>query len=302
MLDFPDADERASDIQRQFNAEIEIASRMFAVWLNRPLDGWLRRSELPGECLSIAWMLNTQACRQFRSVVELCRIGEAYNATIVARSLFETTLAVYFVLAPKFHIVVEQKHDRSQKRIPISGWRARVRKSGERKGALPRKLRALLYAGHCVLQGAEVAAAGDGESPVDPQMAKVAMSKIGTKWEFIQRNHPKTYSGLQIRSLADAAGQYFPLWYSRVYKDQSRRVHGGDAFSHVVENKHTGKPDPAWFSTDGDVQFTLYCGTTLFFSFANYLNTFVDLGHATDMLIEGFFDEMKIVYNDKPPA
>jgi hypothetical protein len=96
MLDFPGFDERSAEIQESYRADFELARRMFSSWVHRPIDRWLFKSELPGEVLSLSYMLNIQACRQFRSVIELCKIGEGENANILARSLFETTLGHFF--------------------------------------------------------------------------------------------------------------------------------------------------------------------------------------------------------------
>lgn len=50
--------------------------------------------------LSVA-ALNLQAFPLFRSIIEDCKRGEGYSASIICRSLFETYLALTFILKPK---------------------------------------------------------------------------------------------------------------------------------------------------------------------------------------------------------
>jgi len=311
MLDFPGHTDRIASIQQQFSAELKLAKRMFSSWMCRPIERWLYKSDLPGEVTGLSWMLNTQACRQFRSVVELCRIGEAENANALARGLFETVLASYFVLAPKFHIVVEPRRGKSPKRDVLKGkWHARVRHAGERCVTSRRKTRALLYMAHCVAQSVNVAStlsadhlARTGEElepALDPRILSTAKNRIGRKWKYIQGHQPYTYSGLSVKGLADAAGHWFPDWYRIVYPDQSRHVHGVDPVSYVGRDKVSGQYQPAWFSNDLAIGCVLYCANMLFFSFTVCMNENVDMGNATEMLLDGYMDELKTIYGYAP--
>src|SRR5262245_56178694 len=98
MLAYPDQDERSAEIRNRFGDELRVAEGVFDFWLKLKKDKWLKRSRLSWRVKHVAMLLNMQACRQFRSVVELCKISEAFNASIIARSLYETALATYFVL------------------------------------------------------------------------------------------------------------------------------------------------------------------------------------------------------------
>ena len=57
----------AAEIQERNAAAIDLAERMFSSWIGRPLDEWLFKSDLSGDVLGLAYGLNFQACRQFRS-------------------------------------------------------------------------------------------------------------------------------------------------------------------------------------------------------------------------------------------
>lgn len=149
MKTFLEFEQRIAAIQQQHSRNLAIASRMFSAWIDNPPDPWVDRCDLPWEVKVLATLLNTQMCRQFRSAVELCRVGEAYNASIIGRSIFETVLAVHFILAPEFHIAVEQAHGAKPERRPLPGkWSAKVPKNPDIGSALSRELRGELYAGN----------------------------------------------------------------------------------------------------------------------------------------------------------
>jgi hypothetical protein len=61
-----------------------------------------------------------RVCRQFHTIVDLCKAAEAFCADIVSRSLFETVVAAYFVLKHKFHIVIDLAIDKCTRK-PLDG-------------------------------------------------------------------------------------------------------------------------------------------------------------------------------------
>ncbi len=311
MLDFPGFETRVAEIQVQNSDAIELARRMFSSWINRPIDRWLSKSDLPGVVLSLSYMLNVQACRQFRTVVELCRIGEGANANIIGRSLFETVLAAHFILAEKFYIVLKPKlskrHGNPPKRTPLK-WTARPRQPGDRCRTMSREKRALIFQAHCMAQGYDIAEAigthifvdTGKQLTLDPKPLKDARKRIGPEWEYIQSHYPKTYSGLTLKALAEAAGHWFPIWYESMYPDQSRNVHGVDPISHLNIDQATGEVEGGWFSNDMTIKTALYCANLLFLAFTSCLNENIGLGGATDMLLNGYLDDMKKVYGYSP--
>jgi hypothetical protein len=135
---------------------------------------------------------------------------------------------------------------------------------------------------------------------LDPNVLRDAKKRIGRKWKQIQSKYPNTYSGLSIRSLADAAGSWFPQWYGTVYKGQSLPVHGVDPIAYVNVDITTETVEPRWFSTNDNIRYALYCGNMLFLGFTYYMNDYIDLGDATNMLIRGYMDELKSLYQESP--
>jgi len=84
-----------------------------------------------------------------------------------------------------------------------------------------------------------------------------------------------------------------------MYTDQSRYVHGVDPISYVNVNRETGECEIDWFSNDYKIKETLYCANTLFMAFTACLNENIGLGSATDMLLDGHFEDLKSVYEYK---
>jgi hypothetical protein len=294
MISFPDPSNRVAGVSQRLAAQFASAERFFSAWLPLQLGDRLRASELPDTTKSVVWMLNTQACRQFRTTIELARIAEASNGSIIARSLFESALALRFVLAAEFMVRIEQKRDRDTGQPLPNKWNVKLPNHSEDDIDLPRDLRAQLYAAQCFRKGAQIAEICGNRSPVDPRIAGLVVERIGPQWDSIQRSG-KSYSGMSVEVLAQASGSPFPLWYEKVYRDQSRRVHGIDAFSHVVGGD-SGDPKPAWLSTDDDVEFVLYCAMMLFLICTNLIADCVPLDAEADGAVEEFFRELKIVW------
>jgi len=309
VLEFPRTNERAKELNSKYRAEFDTASRMFAVWMSRPLGQRLAKSSLPGEVGGLTILLNTQACRQFRSIIELCRIGEAENAIVLARSLFETVLAVNFVLAPKLNIVIEprrgkpdHKPGKPPTRAILPGkWQTRVRQSGERASKISHLKRAFIYYAHCTSENIDIAKdmrerhlaqTGEDLGSIALSALENAKKKIGPKWRSIQSANPNTYSGLRVNQLAVAAGGWFPMWYKTMYPDQSRKVHGIDPIVYIEKNPITGEYRPAWHSTDCSVWSTIYCGSMVFYCLMDHLNNYIGMGHATDSLVTTFKEEL----------
>lgn len=310
MLNFPDFERRTTEIQETHAAAFELAGCMFSAWINRPVQRWLFTSELPGEVLGMTYLLNIQACRQFRSVVELCKAGEGENAEILARSLFETVLAAHFILAEDFPIVAVPKLGKGPRRMPLKDkWIARKREPGDHSTPLTREHRALLFRAHCVSQkfgiGQAISkrhllATGEELTPVlDEKKHKVGPDQIGEEWTYIQSNRPRTYSGCTVLDQSQIAGHWFPVWYEAVYRSQSLNVHGVDPISYANIDVATEVVTPRWLSTDNTIHHALYCASILFLGFAKCLHENICMGGITETLIHGFAEDVRSIYGPK---
>lgn len=88
------------------------------------------RPDLDRSTADVALALYVKACRQFRGIQLLCEGGLGSDAWALARNLFETTLAVCFVLQPRFTPKRDGKRVPKVKGKPLS---SRLRANAFRK-------------------------------------------------------------------------------------------------------------------------------------------------------------------------
>lgn len=104
MRIFPNERERSAEVQHSRAAEFDFASRIYDYWMTRDLGRGLESSPLPPNVITLFLALRVQLGRQFRSVYDDCRRCEASIASIIARSLFETSLAFFFIIKPDVYV------------------------------------------------------------------------------------------------------------------------------------------------------------------------------------------------------
>jgi Family of unknown function (DUF5677) len=231
---FPGEDRVRDEIQRELAGHFGFAKRLLTYWLKADKDTGLNKSSLPPIVLRVVLAMSVKATRQFRSVIELCERGEAVDGAIIARSMFETALAVAFVLKPRFEPSKFDEKGKVKKTIKVPGV------------TLTCEFRALLFAAHQVLQP-ERSAAKHADRPGlkrhSKRMARIAANfggaqlyknAIGPEWTKILKSPPFTYSGLSIANLARSLGRTFPKWYDTVYGSQSEHVHAADMLHHML--------------------------------------------------------------------
>src|SRR5262249_40255969 len=109
MRGFPLEQKRSSEVQKNLASAFDLSEAMFNFWLVQEKDHWIGKSTLPPLAIYLAMMMDVQACRLFRSVIEECRRCEAFSASILSRALFETILGDGFLLMKRVRIIVEPK-------------------------------------------------------------------------------------------------------------------------------------------------------------------------------------------------
>jgi Family of unknown function (DUF5677) len=171
---------------------------------------------------SLALGLYAKACKQFRSIIILAERGFRGEVTVLTRSLFETTLAMNFIMNESVALKRDGKAFDPDPSRPLTT-----------------DLRALLYGAHAVFTEAKRSRQWS-ERPelkssmglrVDPKViaAQTAAAKtaVGEKWwEALKGGQ----AGLSVRNLADSLGVF--SYYLMVYGDQSEVAHAGDGFMH----------------------------------------------------------------------
>jgi hypothetical protein len=258
----------------------DLAEAIYNSWLTHPKGRWIQQSKLSNRVVTLAILLDVQACRLFRSVVEECRRCEGLNASILARSLFETVLAQRFILARRVRIIVEPRLDEKTGAPKMVAGKPDYMAKPSSKTALPSKkhwpsrdFRAGLYMAHTHFQF-ERAISAIEKYPGGKRRAKVLRksmdsaeaakheAEIGPEWSHILRRKPHTYSGLSVADLARVLHKSLYSWYEAIYHFQSKAVHANDIMKNVdVSDGKTIKPN--YFSTDQQVYEGLRCAIAL---------------------------------------
>jgi hypothetical protein len=273
MLQFPDESKRRHEVQAKLGPLFDIADRAYDFWLTADKDKWHNESKAPAFVRHVAGMIDVQMTRKFRSVVEECARGEARNAGIIARSMFEALLALNFVLKPRVAIIV--RPHRNPRRVgafealpPSKNLRAR------KKDYLSRELRADLYFSFIVAQserGLSRVSAGrkrltrkaDKIRLGTAQTAKDELLKqIPPEWIWLH-SHTHQYSGLSTGDLAKALRQSLHRWQQSPYHFQSTDTHATNYSAYVDIDLVKGTVRPRFISTNREVGITMLEGLTI---------------------------------------
>jgi hypothetical protein len=246
MHTFRNEEQRAAEVRARLAPAFELAEGLFNFWLTAEKDSWIAKSTLSPLSLHLAMLLDVQALRLFRSVIEQSRRCEGFCATILSRSLYESVLGVAFLLMKRVQIIVEAKGPAGTP--GAKAFQAKASSKGikpTRKDSLSHELRANLYYMHAFIQQRERALEIIGRYPGNKRRVKrlektldrsviVEQEKaIGPAWSYILRHQPHTYSGLTIEELAKVLHKSLFRWRHTVYPFQSRAVHANDPFKHV---------------------------------------------------------------------
>lgn len=302
MRPFPEENERSEEIARELAELFDVAKAQHNFWLTHPKDRWIKVSTLPAQVLNVAAMLDVQASRLFRAVIEECRRGEAYAANIISRSLFETVLALRFVLARKrLRIAVDQAKTKGgnpkvdaagnpiyySKPVNSSTPKAQIRR-------LTQKQRADLYLAHALFQDERSAKQLATIPNMKRKVRKLSSNaqnliascenEIGSEWTSVLRN-TRSYSGLNVEVLAKLMGKPFKRWYETVYGFQSRNVHAADPFRNVTIADGE-KLSAAYVSSVGGVRQALVTAITLMFIAIDTIQKSVGYGAEVDFAYE----------------
>lgn len=195
---------------------------------------------------SLALGLYAKACKQFRGVIILAERGFGGEATILTRSLFETTLAMNFIM----NETVALKRDGK----PFDPDPSRP---------LTTDFRALLYCAYAAFaqskrykqwsERPELASIMHLRGDAAQIAAQTAQAKgaVGEKWWDALKGGQV---GLSVRNLADSLGVL--SYYLMAYGDQSEVAHAGDGFMHFDLDDDGGRLDlcPSRDGIDGQLR------------------------------------------------
>lgn len=294
-IQFPDEQVVRTEIENQLCEYFDFSKRLLRFWLDTDKDVGFEKSNLPIAVLSVALSMSVKACRQFRSVIELCERGEAADASIVARSMFETAMVIAFVLKPRFS--PNEFDNTGKKKKSKKKMRPVVSKN------LSRELRAALYLTRQAIDPAKFAERHRNRpgmkleakkrrklvnsSGVITQYEKI----IGTQWMSILMSPSTfTYSGLSISHLAQSLGAPFPKWYFTIYDPQSSHVHAVDSLHHM-QLDGMATTTPRWQDTISDARVALLTSIAMFYTAIGLMNQYIKFGVILDTAMSGFSDE-----------
>lgn len=295
-MKFPDEATKSAAVQADHAKAFELAEQMLDYWVALS-KGALTDSTLPAHAVELALIMDIQAIRQFRTALEECKRCEASCAAIIARSLFETAMALMFVLKTdvRIKLVADVKNGNTK---------YRAQPSKDEADLLSVETRANLYLLHVAYDSRRMLekfanvskkTGGDVAAPLDPENeAAITRREVSLPLGWADTlKQKKKYSGLRIDELAGALDDGFALWYEAVYGDQCRIVHGSDALQHADEDGE--QIVPLFHSPSEDVGRVLMVSLFLFRVCVSTLEEYVGFGPDVKAAVERFgtrYDEL----------
>jgi len=304
---FPDEEMRSEEARQHLAHQFEFCDRLLRFWFEHPKEKWLAKSSLPGHVIDLAMTLNVQICRHFRSVLDECRRCEAAGALIVSRSLYESMLAVLFVLKPRVRIILEPLLDKSKQvkrtqsgQIKYHAIIPTKKRRGKRADNLDRSTRAYMYLAHSVVCDIVLGRKCknlDGLKRsgirIEREAAKWLVhfdALISMSWMYVLTAEWQSYCGLSVSSIAKMLDSSMFRWYETIYSLQSRVVHAADALRFVTESPH-GMFEAAYLSNEPELRGVIEISTGLFLIHVMMMQKFIGFGPSIDMALDGFQKE-----------
>jgi hypothetical protein len=303
-IHFPNEEQRSAEIQDTLSRQFGFARRLLSFWLGHDKDRHVARSGLSNDVVNVAVLLNAQSCVLFRSSFDLCERADGFSAAIMSRSLFETVLALAFVLRHRVRLFASRSWDKGRRRPKRDEaghvkYHAQIAERIGEKNILSCEFRANLYIAGLYFSDANFARKNKNapglkrlarrtERGLSPEIVAEISRRIGPKWRYILEHRPFTYSGLNVAALAELIGKPFPMWYATIYHHQSRIVHGTDALRFLHVDPTHGAKGVEWFSSGDMVLGTLNSATGMFLAGLMLMHDRVGLGTAVATALDGF--------------
>jgi hypothetical protein len=228
---------------------------------------------------SLALGLYTKACKQFRTtIIMVGETGFGGELTLLTRSLFETALALEFLM--KERVVLKREGaevDFDPSRPLTTDFRAQL--YGARVALMTEK-RLKEWGERPELKGSMAIL---GDPGVIAAQAAAAKSAVGEAWWKALKKGP---AGLTVKDFADSLG--VPAYYVMIYGDQSEVAHAGDAFRHfdVADDESHGLLDLSP-SPDG-IGGGLNLASLVFLGCLASVHNRLQFGQAVDSALDAF--------------
>ncbi|WP_144055197.1 DUF5677 domain-containing protein [Rhodopirellula baltica] len=180
---------------------------------------------------AVAGGILARELRRYRSIALMAECGFIENVDVLTRVLFKGALSARFVLCKS--IPAEEQS---------SQLRGRLRKQpATPDGVSELELRSWLYS---MSPNMKIALMAD-QLGMDSELKRTILQGIsemeqiiGPEWIEVLKTHPKTYSGLSIRDLAESRGLL--SMYVEMYSLQSMDVHASDGLASLDHGTEDG--------------------------------------------------------------
>ncbi|MBB3209060.1 hypothetical protein FHS27_004896 [Rhodopirellula rubra] len=170
--------------------------------------------------------------RRYRSIAHMAEYGFIENVDVLTRVLFEGTLAARFVLYES--IPVEERSGQLRGRLrnqpTIPDGVSEVEFRSWLYSTMP-NIKMALMADQLGMDSESKQTILDGVSEIE--------QIIGPEWMEVLKTHPKTYSGLSVRDLAESCGVL--SMYVEMYALQSMDVHASDGLASLDHDSEDGR-------------------------------------------------------------
>jgi hypothetical protein len=268
----PDEQIVRAELQSRFAEAFQGMSELLSFAVGVVTAGEIRLTRLRGvdsAVVQVALGLYVKACKQFRSILVLCEHGFGEDAHALTRNLFETAIALVFVLR---HRVTLRSQGKTLPRV---------------KGKpLTAKLRARLYVANIAFEHERTLnewertkglrhAAKTLDKKGIPERVNAAEKAIGREWADRLKKR-RTYSGTTVKDLALTLG--LTQAYATLYRSASWSTHATDLTQFVRLAPQAGttlylSPGDAW------VPPTIRGASLLLVISIEFLNERFGLGH-----------------------
>jgi hypothetical protein len=286
-------------------SEFEFAERIYRFWQQR-YRAELEHSDLPSRVSTVAILLTTQACRLYRSIIEECRRCEGFSANVLTRSLYETLIALKFVVKKSVRIIVAPTvpgADTYSARPPSRNNRAIG------KASVSLELRACLYVLHAQLESERLlrkCGATPGlkrllrvkrPGPAAQQVRAAIQKFVGPEWTYIVSHKPHTYSGLSIETLARLVDSNRKLsqWYAGPYHLQAGMAHAAAAHRHTQIGTDGGI-ELAFHSAADEIRGTIQIAAAMLLACIVTVQNEVSGTTALGRVVEGLEKDFKRIF------
>ena len=277
-------------LDESLRKEFDLARRLlrFGLGIARRPIGNVQGLDTKAEFIANA--LYAKACKQYRSIVELCKIGRGTEAATLTRSLLETLLATGFILRRRFRLVEF-----------VDGVKTPVVESGE---PFDTTVRALLFELHqyresegqakdlrktrgLKLQGRRL----QKQSGL-PTVAETK-KRLSPWWRKRWKAGKQTYSTVSARALAASLGPTYERVYMAVYRSLSWNSHAVDIVEHLKPQTDEEPTHLIWIEDVERIRSVATLATALYIGCLETMNDRLEYGVIVNTALAAFGCELQ---------